>query len=161
LLTACNRTPAPAPAPAGEKPKVEADLSKTTLPAKSAEALGIVAESVRVVPVDEVLRLTGLVTSPVGYEAIITAPLAGVVKLPPDGKLLVPGSTVSEGDVLFVVEPVMGPTEAAQFAVLRLTVEGEKAKALEAERVAKVDYERIEALRAMQLRSQQDAEQAH
>jgi multidrug efflux pump subunit AcrA (membrane-fusion protein) len=157
----CNRAPAPAPATPAEKPKVESDLSKTTLPAISAQALGIVTEPVRIMPVDHVLRLTGIVTSPFGYDANITAPLAGVVKLPPEGKLPEPGRAVNEGDVLFLIEPVLGPTEAAQFSVLRLTVESEKAKAAEAERVAKLDYERIEALRAMQLRSQQDSEQAH
>jgi multidrug efflux pump subunit AcrA (membrane-fusion protein) len=162
LLAGCSRPSAHAPAVAApEKPKPESELAQTTLPVSAARALGIATTPARVGPVQDALRLPGLVASPVGYEAVITAPLAGVVRLPDGATAPAPGTAVAKGQILFEIEPVMGPTEAVQLAALKRGFENEKNKAVEGERIAKTEFERLQGLLKEGLRSQQDVDQAH
>jgi multidrug efflux pump subunit AcrA (membrane-fusion protein) len=169
LLIGCNRSststpvpaPSPAPASAPEKPKVESELPRTTLPAKSAKSLGIATTQARVRPVQDTLRLTGVIVPPAGYESTITAPLAGVVKLPPGGSFPIPGRPIVEGQVLFMLEPVLGPAESVQILILKQTVENEKSKAIESETIAKKEYDRQVDLRKVNVSNQQNLDQAH
>jgi multidrug efflux pump subunit AcrA (membrane-fusion protein) len=168
LIVGCNRppspsnpSPSPAPASTPEKPKIESELPKTTLPIKSAKSLGIGTTPARVRPVQDTLRLTGVIVPPAGYESTITAPLAGIVKLPSGGSFPIPGRPIAEGQVLFMLEPVLGPAETVQILILKQTVENEKLKAQESETVAKREYDRQVDLRKSNLSNPQALDQAH
>lgn len=164
LVVGCAQSPAQQPAgPPVEKPKVESDLSKTTLPAAAFRSLGIRCEPARVEPVREHARLTGWVMVRPGDEVTVTAPVAGYVReATPAGKTRVPipGLPIEQGTVLLSLEPVLSPVEQLQLATLKRGVENELAKAQESITAAESELQRVEGLHRQGLRGQQDVEQA-
>jgi RND family efflux transporter MFP subunit len=159
-LAGCAKSP-PAVAPAAEKPKVEADLARTTLSAEAAKSLAIVSEVVAAKPVRDRLRLTGWVTAPPGREAALTAPVAGHVRHPPSAdELPAPGRAVAAKQVLFQIEPVLSPLEQVQLAALQRGVEGELTKARESVALAEKELSLFADLQRQGLRSQQELDQA-
>ena len=158
LMAGCSTKPASGPA--AEKPRVESDLSRTTISAQAAKSLGIRSEPVRNQTVQERIRLTGWVTPRQGKEVTVTAPLAGVLREPKKGAVLEPGSVVASGRELFRLEPVLTPLEDIQLVSLRRSVENELAKARENVTLSESELSRISELHKQKLRGSQDVEQA-
>src|SRR5436190_13028922 len=155
------------PAAAVEKPKSELDLARTTLTDTQRTSLGVRTAPVKLVAVQQSLKLHGFIIAKPGSEVVVSAPVGGYVRLADKGHVPVPGGTVKGGQVLFTVEPVLAPVERAQFnntmvqlLTLRRTFEGELAKARESEKAAKAEHTRTEGLVKSKLRGQQDLEQA-
>src|SRR5581483_2687157 len=82
LATGCNRPAAPSGAPSSEKPRAEADLSRTSITAAARDSLGIQTKPVRVETVQEHRTLSGWVMPRPGSEVTITAPVGGYVRAP-------------------------------------------------------------------------------
>lgn len=164
VLIGCARTPAQSPPePPVEKPKVESDLSKTTLSGAAFRSLGIRCEPARVELVREHARLTGWVMVRPGDEVTVTAPVAGYVReANPAGKTRVPipGLPIEQGTALLSLEPVLSPVEQLQLATLKRGVENELNKAQESITAAESELQRVEGLHRQGLRGQQDVEQA-
>lgn len=161
LFAGCSRSPGQPAAATGEKPRNEADLARITLSRDDAKALGVVSEPIKVLKVQERLKLTGWIIPKPGNEVSITAPVAGHVRLPADAKSLpVPGTSVEQDAVLFNLDPVLSPVEQVQLAALKLGVESELVKAEESLRVAQNELKRVQELYAKKLRGQQELEQA-
>src|SRR5262245_37415074 len=152
--------PAAAPPAAGEKPKVEADLSRTTLSAEPCQSLGIRSEPVRAAAqLHDHLPLTGWVMPRPGHEVTITAPWPGYVRAPKE-TIPAPGMSVRAGQELWSLEPVLSAVEQIQMASLKRIVESDLAKAKERVGVAEKELQRLEDLHRQKLRSDQDVEQA-
>jgi cobalt-zinc-cadmium efflux system membrane fusion protein len=153
-----------APPPAAEKPRVESDLSQTTLSRPARKSLGIQSEVVRSQPVQEQVQLTGWVMARQGHEVTITAPVGGYIRapFPPAASDAGPvaGLAVTRDQELLLLEPVLSPVEQIQIATLKRGVEGELAKARENVTIANLDLQRIEGLHKQGLRQKQDVEQA-
>lgn len=161
-LAGCERGQSVSPATAAaEKPKVESDLSRTTLSAEAWSSLGIRSEPARTQKVRESLPLTGWIMAKPGQEVTVTAPVAGYVREPTGGKgVATPGLPVKRGQELFLLEPVLTPVEEIQLASLRRGVESEVTKARESIGVANLELQRVADLHRQKLRGDQDLEQA-
>lgn len=158
----CQKTSsAPALATAAEKPKAETDLSRTTLPEKSAASLGIVSENTVNQPVQEQMPFTGWVMAKQGHEVTLTAPVAGYVRDAGGSRPApVAGQSVESNQELFSVEPVLSAVEQVQMASLKRSVENEFVKAKESVTVAEKELRRVQELANQKLRGEQDLEQA-
>jgi cobalt-zinc-cadmium efflux system membrane fusion protein len=160
FVVGCAKTAAPPP-PAAEKPKVESDLSRTTLSKEACQSLQIATVAVQNRPVQEQLPLTGWIMAKQGNEVTITAPVAGYVREVAAGKgCPVAGLPVVRGQDLFVLEPVLSPLEQVQLAALKRGVESEIAKAKESKQAADLDLSRVLELHKQGLRGSQDVEKA-
>lgn len=161
FLVGCSRGPAPAPAPAAEKPRLESDLSRTTLTRDEARSLNIRSEPARIKRLQERRRLTGWVMAKPGNEVIVTAPVAGRVLAPETEEAFpLPGKAAGKGKELVRLEPVLGPVEQIQLASLKRGIESELAKAQENVTLGESEVSRIEELHKQKLRGLQDVEQA-
>jgi RND family efflux transporter MFP subunit len=102
-----------------------------------------------------------------GASAVVSAPVAGRL-LPPDGGALPrTGDVVDAGQILALVEPPLGPADAAQLRALELEwdlkaleVEQQLAEAESHLRYAEADHARIADLRGDGLSTQQQLDQA-
>lgn len=160
LAFGCAKGPS-APQAAAEKPKVESELSRTTLSKEACQNLKIVTAAVRNGPVQEQLPLTGWIMAKQGNEVTITAPVAGYVREVAAGKgCPAAGLPVVRGQELFVLEPVLSPLEQVQLAALKRGVESEIAKAKESKQAADLDLTRVLELHKQGLRGSQDVEKA-
>jgi cobalt-zinc-cadmium efflux system membrane fusion protein len=160
LAAGCGPGPAKPPA-AVEKPKVEADLGRTTLSAPAARSLKIHSEPLHSQHVQEQTQLTGWVMACQGHEVTITAPVAGYVREPSKAAdAPVAGLPVQKDQELFLIEPVLSPLEQIQLSALLRGVENELAKARESETAAEKEWLRVKDLYAQKLRGEQDLEQA-
>jgi multidrug efflux pump subunit AcrA (membrane-fusion protein) len=164
LSLGCTRSPAQVPpAAAIEKPKVEAELARTTLSPEAFRSLGIVSEPIHNEPVQEHARVTGWVMARPGCEVTVTAPVAGYVReITAKGKppVPIPGMRVDQRQPLLSLEPVLTPVEQIQLAALKRGVENELTKAQESITAAESEVKRVEALQRQGLRGQQEVEQA-
>jgi multidrug efflux pump subunit AcrA (membrane-fusion protein) len=160
FLTGCGRGQGPASAPAPEKPRVEADLSRTTLTAEQARSLKIQSAPVSIKLVQERRKLTGWLIPKPGNELALTAPVAGLVLAPEADAFPLPGKTVLKGKELLRLEPVLGPVEQIQLASLKRGIESELAKAKESVNVGQSELDRMVELHKQKLRGLQDVEQA-
>lgn len=164
LTVGCARAPSqpPAPAaPAAEKPKVESDLSRTTLTPASRRSLGIRSEPIRTQSVQDHLPLAGWIMARQGNEVTLTAPVAGIVGRPTDPHgLPIAGRPARQGQELFRLEPVLTPVDQIQIASFKRSIENEIAKAHESVTVADLELKRVTDLHNQKLRGQQDVEQA-
>jgi len=170
VLAGCGRTGATsAPPTAAAKPRVESELARTTLSARAVQSLALQSTVVEPRVVQEHLRLPGWVAVPQGHEVTLTAPLAGYVREPNHGGsadagkptgVPVAGFPVERDRLLFLLEPILTPVDQIQFASLKVSVEGEQAKAAASVRVAESEEKRIAGLHKQGLRGEQDLEQA-
>jgi RND family efflux transporter MFP subunit len=147
------------PPPVAEKPKVEAELARTTLPLVSVKSLGIVTQEITNRKVQEQVPLTGWVMVRQGNEVTMTAPVAGYVREAP-GQQPAAGQTVRAGQDLFFIDPVLSPLEQIQLAALKRGIENELAKARESLVAAEAELNRVVDLHRQGLRGTQDVEQA-
>jgi biotin carboxyl carrier protein len=160
IAAGCQRVPSPA-APAAEKPRAEAELSRTTISRAAQQSLGIKTTPVRVEKVQEQRILTGWVTIPPGSEVTVTAPVGGYLRAPaPPALLPAPGLPVRPGQELFRLEPVLAPLEQTQLAALRRGIESDLAKAREHAALADNELKRVDTLFKQKLRGDRDVEQA-
>lgn len=161
-LVSCNRGSSPPAGPAAEKPHIEADLARTTLPDKAAASLHVHSEPLHRTSVRQYLPLPGWLAVKQGNEVTLTAPVAGYVRAPTSkkGGLPVAGLPVQKGDELFRIEPVLTPLEQIQLASLQRSVRNELNKAIASVAMAQKEFDRVSGLKEQGLRGQQDVEQA-
>src|SRR5258708_16698677 len=128
----CNRPTAAAPtaAPAAEKAKSEVDWTHTSITDEAYKSLKIRSAPVVRREVQEHVKATGNIVAPQGAEVLVTAPLAGYIRMA-DGQanFPVPGTQVVKDHTLLRLDPVLSPVEYLQMASQRRAVENELAKA--------------------------------
>ena len=156
LLAGCSQKAEKGPA--AEKPRVEADLSRTTISAQAAKSLGIQSEPVRNQKVQERIAFTGWIMPRPGSEIHLTAPVGGIVRVAKE--LPLPGKVYEKDQVVFHLEPVLTPIEEIQLASLKRGIESEAARAKENVTVNRSELDRTEELFRQKLRAKQDVEQA-
>jgi len=170
-LTGCTRNPAAAPAAAPlvqEKPRVESELTRTTLTKEQSASLQIKTALPRSVDVQQTLTRSGYIIARPGEEVILTAPQAGYVRYTTDRNAFpVQGSPVKEGTEVLRIEPVLGPTERVQFQntqlqllTLRRQLEGDRTKAQDNLELARKNLDRTRQLVRDRIQGEAVVEQA-
>jgi membrane fusion protein, heavy metal efflux system len=156
----CQR-PAPPAGGAAEKPRAEAELSRTSITRDAKASLGIETKPVRSEQVQDQRLLTGWVMPRPGNEVTVTAPVSGYVRAPAaPATLPAAGLAVAQGQELFRLEPVLAPLEQTQLSVLVRTIESDLTKARENVDKDRKELQRIEELVKQKLRGERDLELA-
>jgi len=164
LGAGCDRvvkTPPPAPARV-ERASKELELASVILQPESDERLGISARLARAErrAVPSTRTLPGVVVAAPGGEAVVLAPLAGVVALVTSGELPLPGSAVAEGEVLLHLAPVLTAADRIALTASLADAEGQVARAKVDVESAEIAFRRVEPLvaeRALAGRALEDA----
>ncbi len=163
FMNGCDR--GAAPPPAAEKPKVEADLARTTLARDNYQALNIRSQMAKKGPVTEELRLSGWVAVRQGDEATVMAPINGYVRAKGTWPAL--GAEISQDAPLLELEPALAPLERlqlqqtqAQLMILRRGLEADQAKAEVSHKLARSELEVVEGLIRDKVKFEQDRRRA-
>ncbi len=141
--TASAKTDAPAKV---KSPAKEADLATVELTPEAEKRLGL-----KLVPVE---RKTVPLTSTYGGEVVIpsgrlisvTSPFVGTIKAPGSSGIPAPGTSVKEGQPVFVLIPILSPESRATMAPLLIEAEGQVKQANEQLKIARVALDRAENL---------------
>ena len=155
--TGSTAKPIPAPGPS-EKAKSESELAFTNLSKTAYVKLDIQTQKVAVEEVRERLVLTGWIMAKPGHEVTLTAPTAGYVYFRKTQQAPIAGETVTTGQELLELEPVLTPVERIQVAALKRSIEAELVKAQTTLKNADVEFKR--AVELQKIRSKQEYEQA-
>jgi RND family efflux transporter MFP subunit len=127
----------------------------------------LLLEEARARTLVERLGVPAQVVTPEGREAVVSAPSAGRLLPGPSGVLPRSGDHIEAGQILALVEPLLGASESAQLQALRTELDLQVLAALRAAseasarlRFAEREQERLEALREQGLATRQELEQA-
>jgi multidrug efflux pump subunit AcrA (membrane-fusion protein) len=158
---ACQRQPESRPPPAAEKPRVESDLSRTTLSPEHCRSLGLLSQAITIRPVNPTLALSGWIVPRQGNERILTASVAGYVQpAPGEEGFPIEGSVVSPGRQVMQLEPVPSPLEQVQLAAIKFGAIAEESKARSSLAVAQSQLRLLEELQSRELSVKQRVEEA-
>src|SRR5258708_35021766 len=165
LAAGCGQKTSAAPKaePAAKVPKdapKEDKLNEFELTPKAEERLGIVTTPIEKKPVVRVRTYGGEVVLPTGASLIVTAPLGGFLKSPPDGGVPKVGEPVRKGQPMYVLatglsrkQSVMTPAEYVNLIValtnLAQSRNDAQAQADQTEdqlKLARIELERAESL---------------
>jgi membrane fusion protein, heavy metal efflux system len=156
-MTGCQ--PAGPPAAPAAKPaapskvvgaKKEADLTKVELTEDAEKRLGIslpgglIAAEKKAVA--NAVSYPGEVMIPSGHLISVTSPFPATLKAPKGAAVPQPGSTVTLGQPIFLMEPNLLPGEMANLASIRADVEAQVKSAEEALKIAKINMDRQQDL---------------
>jgi RND family efflux transporter MFP subunit len=156
LLAGCQ--PAPTTSKTAAKPappsKVvggvkEADLAKVELTENAEKRLGIVPGGLVAVeqkPLEQAVSNPGEVMIPTGHLLSVTSPFAATLRAPKGSLVPQPGSVVSLGQTVFLIEPNLSPGERANLASVQVDVEAQVKSAQEQLKIAKINMDRQEQL---------------
>lgn len=163
LAPGCSRAPSTAvpPSHAAEKPRLESELARITLPKEAVVSLQIRSQPAQIRLVQDQRPLTGWIMARPEHEVTLTAPVGGFIRATGNaGTFPIAGLAVEDKQPLLMLEPVLSPLEQIQLAALKRGVENEEAKARESVTVADSELRRMQELFGQKLRGQQDVEQA-
>ena len=146
VLVGCQR-----PTPEAVRPRAvhkEAELAQVTVSAEAEERLGIPG-GLR--PLQQQRQhpqrlLAGEILPLPGRAVRVVAISAGTVQLPVGGTLPIPGARVRAGQTLFLLTPLLGPTERMQVSTARVDADGQVARAQVQDDAAEVARKRAEQL---------------
>lgn len=116
---------APAPPPASV-PKIlkEEQVNAITLTPEALQRLGLHTAAVERKPVRRTRVYGGEVTVPPGYTVVVSAPLSGMLRCR-DGKMPQAGRTVTKGQTIFQLFPLLTPEARANLATARIEADGQ------------------------------------
>lgn len=123
----------------------ESALSRLTLTAKAVERLGITCEAVRSESVQRHNTIGGEVMVPSGRSTIVTAPVAGAIAKPKDGRTPSPGERVVLGTAILTLNPLLSPERDVPTPVEQAMIANNAATVLSALAVAEGDVARSQA----------------
>ena len=134
LVTALAVVGCRRPAPEAVRPRAvhkEAELAQVTLSVEAEERLGIPGGIRTLQQQSQRPRrlLAGEIQPLPGRAVRVVAMNAGTVQLPAGGTLPIPGVHVRAGQTLFLLTPLLGPTERMQVSTARVDADGQVARA--------------------------------
>jgi membrane fusion protein, heavy metal efflux system len=129
-----------------KSPVKEADLATVELTPEAEKRLGL-----KLVPVErKMVPLTstygGEVVIPSGRLISVTSPFIGTIKAPASSGIPRPGTSMKEGQPVFVLIPILSPESRATMAPLLIEAEGQVKQANEQLKIARVVLDRAENL---------------
>lgn len=156
LVTALAVVGCRRPAPEAVRPRAvhkEAELAQVTLSVEAEERLGIPGGIRTLQQQSQRPRrlLAGEIQPLPGRAVRVVAMNAGTVQLPAGGTLPIPGVHVRAGQTLFLLTPLLGPTERMQVSTARVDADGQVARAQVQDDAAEVALKRAEQLVADRL----------
>jgi cobalt-zinc-cadmium efflux system membrane fusion protein len=133
-----------------EKMPGEADLTTITLTPEAETRLRLKTALVEAKDVVRTRTVGGEVVVPPGRALIVAAPIAGTLYAPKSG-MAAPGTTVSKGQVIFNLVPLLSSEARATFATTLVEATGQIEQAEKALAQAKLVFDRAERLREQKL----------
>jgi RND family efflux transporter MFP subunit len=127
------------------KPFKEESATTVTLTAAAVEQLALQTATIERKPMRRVRVYGGEVVVPDGQTLIVSAPLSGVVQLAA-GKPLLPGSAVTNGQMLLQLFPLLTPESRANLAASQIDAEGQTKTAQTQLDAAKIALDRSRQL---------------
>ncbi len=123
----------------------EGDIYRIVLTAKAEERLQISTVDVEQKPMPRTRTLGGAVVIPDGAVVLVTAPLTGTLKAPPDSALPVAGMSVAANQTVFQLSPLLAPEREVPSAAERVSMADAKASLLSSQIIAEGDVEQGKA----------------
>ena len=147
------------------KPSDESLVNQVKLTADAERRLGVTLATVRREPVERVRTLGGVAEIPIGKALSVSAPLAGTLTASPELSQLAPGTPVSAGSVLVVLqlteaERAQVANAAATLAAALTTAQGDIERAEAELEVGRIALRRAEELVRDRAGSQRNVDEA-
>lgn len=133
-----------APAKVAKHPS-EDSIALLTLTPKAVERLGITTVESQYRKVRRHRTLAGDVVVPVGKTLVVTAPLSGTVRLPRDAKVPIPGESVTAGNAVLELVPLLPPERKVPNLVELVQMANAKASLVSAQLIADGDVKQTKA----------------
>jgi RND family efflux transporter MFP subunit len=144
------------------KPAKEADLNIVTLTPEAAESIGVKTAKIIREPRQRTLTLPGEVVLPPGHSVVVTAPVAGTIRLPVPAtqpasaqpaaaaatapSLIMPGTKVNSGAPVLALVPELTAEARATIATALVDAEGQVRNAHVQQKAAQIALERARKL---------------
>lgn len=147
-LPGCSpQTAAPAKktAPAKIEHSSEGDIHRVVLTAKAEERLQISTVAVEKKSVPRTRTVGGIITVPDGAALTVTAPLTGTLLLPDSEQQIVAGQTVTPGQAVFLLRPLLSPDREVPTAAERVAMANARASLVSSRIIAEGDVEQSQA----------------
>jgi membrane fusion protein, heavy metal efflux system len=137
--------PAAKTAPAKIEHPDESNIYRVVLTPKAEERLQISTVPVEMKAVPRTRTVGGEIAIPDGASVIVTAPVTGQLLRPSDTATLVPGQSVSAGQTIFQLRPLLSPEREVPTAAERVVMADAKATLVSSQIIADGDAKQAQA----------------
>lgn len=156
---AVPKPPVPSPPATVAKPLKEEQLNTITLTAEAVQRLALRTAQVERKATRRTRIYGGEVSIPVGQSILVSAPVSGILKLPPGG-MPVAGQAVKRGQTLFQLAPLLTPEGRTNLASTKIEAEGQLKTAQTQFEAARIALDRAQRMLAGQTGSQRSVDEA-
>jgi multidrug efflux pump subunit AcrA (membrane-fusion protein) len=137
----------------------EDELNTITLKPEAEKRIDVQTKAVEHKSIRRTREYGGEVTVPVGRSIVVSAPLGGILKAPPDG-VPQPGKSVTRGQPIFTLLPLLTPEARTTLAAARVDAEGQVENARTQVNAAQVTLDRAKNVLSRGAGRQRDVDDA-